>query len=140
MANVGQSTFLGSTIVMECDENWTCCQREQARRKADAYNDEIARNGPLGIAAVSTDEDDAKELCQGNAGSRLKRQMRKSPAAAEQAAKNAGAPDCLAEEIKNKVAGGATNLKDAGIEMDHPVDVRFGGAPTTDFNTVGPGG
>jgi hypothetical protein len=133
MANVGQSTFLGSTIVMECDENWTCCQREQARRKADAYNNEIKTNGPLPIASVSPEEEATKELCQGNAGARFKRQMKKGSAAAEQAAKNAGAPDCLATEIKNKVNSGAKNLKDAGIEMDHPVDVRFGGPANTDL-------
>jgi hypothetical protein len=118
---------------MECDENWTCCQREQARQKADAYNNDIAADGPLPIFPVSPDVEAAKELCQGNAGARFKRQMKKGPAAAEQAAKNAGAPDCLAEEIKNKVSAGAKNLKDAGIEMDHPVDVRFGGPANTDL-------
>jgi hypothetical protein len=133
MANVGQSTFMGSVITMECDENWTCCQREQARRKVDRYNAEIRENGPLPIASVSPEEDAAKELCQGNAGARFKRRMRKGPAATEQAAKDAGAPDCLAAELRTKVQNGAKNLEDAGIEMDHPVDVRFGGPPNTDL-------
>ena len=124
---------MGGVIIMECDENWTCCQREQARRKVDGYNADIAESGPLGIISVTAKDKLAKKNCQKAAGGRFKTQMRNGPDAAEKAAKDAGAPDCLAQEIKTKVQKGKTTLEGAGIQMDHPIEVRFGGPANTDL-------
>lgn len=35
MATIGQAMFVGMDVIVRCDDNWTCCQREQAQKKVE---------------------------------------------------------------------------------------------------------
>jgi hypothetical protein len=130
MANIGQSTFVGSVLVIQCDSAWNCCQREQAANKVQCFNDSIEQNGPLNIR--TTAEMDAlkpfKKDWQSAEGRNLMNAMENSGDDAKAYAEESGAPTCLGDEIKDKTDNqDAENLVDLDVQMDHPVDVKFGG-------------
>jgi hypothetical protein len=133
MANIGQATFIGSDIIILCDDEWTCCQREQAQAKVDGYNAEIAhpdQPGPMELwAFVRKHLRDTKEACQKKAGGDFLRRM-KNASDKKQVATDNSTSDCLGEQIAEKWKDEA-NLTDLGIDMDHPIEVKFGGPADT---------
>ena len=133
MANVAQATFMGGEIIIECNPDWDCCQREQAKAKADGANAEIQRMKSAGCPArvrSTAQLRAAKKDLYGPAleqaredvtGSDKKGAQTKSRQEQADAAKNNGAPKCLAADIKN----GNVNTDD--LSMDHTLEVKLGG-------------
>lgn len=103
--------------MIKCDSNWTCCQRQQAAAKVRAMNKELPKN----IRADVTNLTDRKELCQKNARNAMDKATPKENA---RNARAVGAAPCVVEALEN----GETR-SDLGLEMDHPLDVKLGGAP-----------
>jgi hypothetical protein len=117
MADIGQATFDGPDIIIKCDGEWTCCQRQQAAAKVRAMNKEL----PSKIRKnVSEKMKSRKEKCQKDA---RKAMDAATPSENAQNARAAGAAPCVVEALEN----GETR-SDLGLEMDHPLDVKLGGA------------
>ena len=121
MADIGQSTFIGSDIIIQCDENWTCCQREQAKAKTDKLNEKC----PLNIRkSVSARSKRAKKNCCARETGRFIREMTANPDAASK--KNTTSP-CLAEKVKDDWDNGKKSTRQMGVQMDHDLEVKLGG-------------
>ena len=122
MANIGQATFTDAgDVIILCDDEWTCCQREQAQAKVKEYN----KNTPLTITDKVTEaQKDLKKECQADACKAMDKEMGQDQDAA--ADKFATSP-CLAEQLKEPGASRSS----LNLEMDHPVEVKVGGPETT---------
>ena len=95
MADIGQATFIGSDIITQCDENWSYCQREQAKAKTD----NLDKKCPLTIRkSVNKMSRMAKKNCCARETGRFIREMTANPDAASR--KNTASP-CLAEKVKD---------------------------------------
>lgn len=139
MTVIGQSTFVGGDVTIVCDGSWTCCQRQQAREKVKSLNDEI-KGPPAGGLPIRTDadllknaENEAKELCQADAWRDFKSGMKKDPDAT---AKKYATHPCQEEELKQKWKSGKKSSTELGVQMDHPVEVKFGGPANTDLRAL----
>jgi hypothetical protein len=119
MTDVGQARFSGGNIIIKCDSKWTCCQRQQAAAKVRAMNKELPKNIRAG---VSDKMKKRKRDCQDDA----RDAMDDAPSNEERAAaaKKAGAAPCVVKALEE----GKTR-SELGLEMDHPLDVKLGGAP-----------
>jgi hypothetical protein len=119
MANIAQATFVGGNIIIQCDGRWDCCQREQAAAKVRAMNAELSTPPQKYIKASVTEAmQDRKEKCQNEATREYQSGDDDDKA---QMAKDSGAPDCLAKKIEDG--------EEPEVQMDHPLDVKLGGAP-----------
>jgi hypothetical protein len=120
MPTIGQAQLSGGDIIIHCDDNWTCCQREQAAAKVRAMNRELEATPQKYIKKVVKQvTNDKKEACQSLAKDAFDAATPKERA---KAARDAGAAPCLVEQIEN---GATRESKD--LEMDHPLDVKLGG-------------
>jgi len=125
MANFGQATFVGSDVVIRCDKNWTCCQREQAQAKTKNLNS----NCPLTIKSkVSKTSKRAKKNCQSRETTRLLNEMEADPK--KGAADNAASP-CLAEQMERDWNKGDRSTSELDVQMDHPLEAKLGGPANT---------
>lgn len=118
MANIAQATFEGGDVFIQCNPKWDCCQRAQAQRKVEALNNacDPAKGGPLKVRGkLSKATNRVKKRAQDRASRAMDR---KSPADRAKGVQ----PLCLAEKLKDKTRKGAK------VEMDHPVDTKWGGA------------
>jgi len=72
-----------------------------------------------------------KKDWQSAEGQNLMNAMESSGDDAKAYAEESGAPECLGNEIRDRTDApdpdGAENLVDLDVQMDHPVDVKFGG-------------
>jgi hypothetical protein len=118
MADIGQATFDGGDILIKCDGKWTCCQRQQAAAKVRAMNKELPKNVRKIVSAALNDR---KEAAQEDARDAMDDAA--TPAERAAAAKAAGAAPCVVEAL----AKGKSRSK-LKLEMDHPLDVKLGGA------------
>jgi hypothetical protein len=115
MANVGQSTFIGSEVIIECDGSWSCCQREQAQAKVNSLNGAC----PSEIRGkLSRPTKRVKKRAQARAA----REMDDMTPAERGQCPPAVSP-CLAEELAKP---GKTRAG-KGLQMDHAVDTKWGG-------------
>ncbi|MBI4002125.1 MAG: hypothetical protein HY348_10110 [Nitrospira defluvii] len=135
MALFAQAFLAGQTFVIECGTEMTCCQREQAQQKVNAYRQEISGAdepaGPLQVAPAGASEEIRLSSLQRTAWNRLERDMdnAKNKEERTQVAKQHGASDCLAEQLaEDWKKGGPNTATTHGVQMDHPVDIKFGGA------------
>jgi hypothetical protein len=118
MADIGQATFDGPDLIVKCDGRWTCCQRQQAAAKVRAMNKEM----PSKIRKrVSEAMNSRKETCQEAARDAMDAA---SPSENARSARAVGAAPCVVEALEN----GKTRSQ-LDLEMDHPLDVKLGGAP-----------
>jgi hypothetical protein len=133
MANVAQATFIGGQIIIECNEDWDCCQREQAREKCRRANTQLERareNGTPACVRSTADTEAAKAGLYSNAleqarenitGNPEKGPKTKSPQQQADAAKAAGAPKCVTDGLAN----GTVDCDN--LAMDHTLEVKLGG-------------
>jgi hypothetical protein len=117
MADIGQATFDGGDILIKCDSEWTCCQRQQAAAKVRAMNTELPKNiRPKVPPAMNRVKAEAQRKARDAMDAA-------SPAKRAADAKAAGAAPCVVEAL----AAGKTR-SELKLEMDHPLDVKLGGA------------
>lgn len=131
MATIGQAMFVGSDVIVRCDDNWTCCQREQAQAKVKNLDD--ACPCPVKKRKVSTTSKRAKKNCQSRETGRLLREM---DADAAQGAKDNASSPCLAEQMEKDWKNGNQSTTDMDVQMDHPVEVKFGGPANTTLKAL----
>jgi hypothetical protein len=137
MANFGQAMFVGSEIVIECGDKMTCCDREQAKAKCDNYNDEIKhpeQPGPLPISPGSKGLARTKGTAQQRAWRELKDAMEAAPdkQTRKQVAIDNSVSPCIGEQVADKWEQGGRGAKELGIEQDHMIEVKWGGAANPD--------
>ena len=123
MTDCTQASFIATEVTIYCSKKMTCCQREQGMKKTEAYNasaNPLQIKGPGGVKPFTK----IKAASQKAARGRMRADMEKAKTRADKVkvAKAHGANDCFAEEI----ADGAS------YEMDHPVDVKWGGEAALD--------
>lgn len=135
MALFAQAFLVGQQFVIECGTEMTCCQREQAQQKVNAYRQELSATdlpaGPLQVAPKGESEKIRWPTKQRTAWDRLERDMdnAKNKEERKQVAKQHGASDCLADQLAdNWKKGGPNSPTTHDVQMDHPVDIKFGGA------------
>lgn len=133
MTNVAQATFIGGQIIVECNPDWDCCQRDQAREKCRRANTQLERKrksgnparvrSTAGVKAAKANLYDPAlaEARENWTGNEEKGQHPKSRQEEADAAKAAGAPQCLVDEIAN----GTTSTDD--LAPDHTLEVKLGG-------------
>lgn len=133
MANVAQATFIGGQIIIECNPDWDCCKRDQARQKcrnANAQLEKARENGTPACVRSTADTTAAKAGLYGPALEEAREMITGNPevgpksrtnAQQAQAAKDAGAPQCLVD----KIANGTVDMDDCA--MDHTLEVKLGG-------------
>lgn len=130
MANIGQATFVGADVIILCHDEWTCCQREQAKAKVEGYNKEC----PLSIRSkVTKSSKRAKKNCQARANTAFLNAMKENPASGSKA--QATSP-CLAEQLENDWNNNKKGLKELKVEMDHPIEVKVGGPSSTTLKAL----
>jgi hypothetical protein len=145
MANFGQATFVGSEVVIECGDKMSCCDRQQAQAKVKGYNDEIAGNttppqpGPLQISPPEPkprkiDLASTKSTAQAEAWRDFRQDMNsaKTPADRKAVADKHCMSECLAEQVASKWKPGQDSSADLGVQMDHTIEVKWGGAAGPD--------
>jgi hypothetical protein len=121
MANIAQATLIGADLVIRCDDRWDCCQRAQARAKAQAWNANLPGNG---IQETVSKEDAAiKAATQRKATAAYDKLD--GPGQGEKAVED-GAPECVEEKMAGPPPKTRKQLK---YQMDHPLDVKAGGDP-----------
>lgn len=131
MATIGQAMFVGTDVIVRCDDNWTCCQREQAQKKVENLHG--ACPCPIKTRKVSSTSKKAKKNCQSRETGRLLREMDADPA---QGAKDNASSDCLAEQMERDWKNGKQSTSDMDVQMDHPVEVKFGGPANTTLKAL----
>src|SRR5262245_7538062 len=130
MADFGQAQFVGTDVVIRCDEDWTCCQREQARAKVRNYN----KNCPLKLQGkLRKSIKRAKKNCQARETGRLLREMKQD---SEQGAKDNATSPCIAEEMQKDWDAGNESTTGMEIQMDHQVAAKWGGPPNTTLKAL----
>lgn len=118
----GQVTCDGDLVKILCDEDWTCCQREQAKAKTEAYKaDQPLKLRPTPTPAAKATVMAEKAACQKADGDKMIKSM---PGGADQWATS----PCLADQMKKDWAAGKKGVDPLGVQMDHPVDWKVGGA------------
>ena len=141
MANFGQATFVDSEVVITCGDKMSCCDREQAKTKVDGYNNEIAGNTPgneqPGALQISPPEPkprvidlaSTKSTAQAEAWRDFRQKMNgaKNKAEREKVAKRESMSDCIGEQVANKWKPGQDSSKNLGVQMDHTIEVKWGG-------------
>jgi len=141
MANFGQSTFVGSEVVIECGDKMSCCDREQAKAKTDGYNKEIAGDpgdpksgGPMQISPGSGDLCNTKCTAQAEAWRSFREKMDNAGSAAErqQIAKDNAMSDCIGESVASSWESGRRTSRGLRVQMDHTVEVKWGGPASPD--------
>jgi hypothetical protein len=125
MANFAQATYMGSELIIECDSRWDCCQREQAQYKARQMNANLPGQGLQANVSAATNA--LKDAAQRAATQRMDVQ---SPGEQAEDAQAAGAAPCLVKQLRE----GGTR-RGMGLQMDHPLDVKIGGAAQPPFLT-----
>jgi hypothetical protein len=118
MATIAQATYMGGDVIIECDSRWDCCQREQAATKVRQMNANLPGDGIR--AAVTPAMEGLKAACQRNATQLMDAQTSQEQA---ESAEAAGAAPCLVQLLRD----GGTR-KNMGLQMDHPLDTKWGGA------------
>lgn len=133
MTNVAQATFIGGQIIVECNPDWDCCQRDQAREKCRRANTQLERMRESGnparvrsTAGVNAAKQDLYEPALAEArenwtGNEQKGKQSKSRQEQADAARAAGAPKCLSD----KIADGTVNTDN--VAPDHTLEVKLGG-------------
>jgi hypothetical protein len=137
-----QSVLIGdSHIVIKCNPDWDCCQREQAKNKVDGMRKDIAAGtrktifsaddmdlnlGPSGLRAISVNWTKAR-YCD-HVRNRYETMKPTEPPedrrrAQATEARDAGAAPCLVEKIES----GETTISQ--LELDHPLECKLGGNP-----------
>jgi len=126
----GQAQFVGTDVIIRCDEDWTCCQREQAKAKVQGYNKDapMTLKGKLGGNITR-----AKKKCQARETNRLEREMKADP---EQGAKDNASSPCLAEEMQKDWESGKESTSGMDVQMDHPVAAKWGGPANTTLKAL----
>jgi hypothetical protein len=115
MANVGQATFVGSDVIIQCNDKWDCCQREQAAAKVKALNGAC----PTTIQPkLSKARNRVKKRAQGRESRAMDRTKGDPDARSDYAA-----ADCLKDKLKEP----GNTRKKLKLQMDHAVDTKWGG-------------
>lgn len=132
MACLGQATFIGTEIIIECKDKWSCCQRAQAQAKVKAQNKAIKAAPGKSLSPVDFVSDDvknAKEQCCNDAWKEMKADL---DADAKKGAQKHCTHECQHEPFAKdyKDNGPYDNRSDIRpkIELDHPVECKIGGA------------
>jgi hypothetical protein len=125
MANCAQATMRGSTMVVECDDRWDCCQRAQAKAKVARMKKAMLELTDPRVRAPGFSRAKGDDWCK----SQRKQMDNKSPADQAQAARDAGAPECLAKQLEGDPANGVApkSRADLDLALDHPLDMKLGG-------------
>jgi hypothetical protein len=133
MTDVAQATYLGGQIIVECNPDWDCCEREQAREKCRRANGQIQRmreeGNPARVRSTAATEaakaslygpalEDAREAITGCA--EVGGTKTRTPQQQAAAARAAGAPKCVADGIAN----GTDDMDN--YAMDHTLEVKLG--------------
>lgn len=128
MADFAQATFIGSDLVIRCDDRWDCCQRAQAKAKAKAWNDNLPGAGIL--KKVTPAQSAVKAATQRKANAAYDKL---SPDEQADKAVEDGAPDCVGKKMKGPPPKTRKQLK---YQMDHPLDVKVGGDPAASLTPL----
>lgn len=127
----GQATYEGSEVFIECDGDWDCCQREQAKAKVENYNKNLPMS-PQGVLSAAVNS--LKSECCTDEWTQMQKDMNADPAAG--ARKWATSP-CLAEKLEDEWdPDGDNSRKGLGINLDHQVEVKLGGPPTVPLKAL----
>jgi hypothetical protein len=132
MSDSCQFTYVGAQITIHCDDRWGCCQRAQAKQKAEKMN-EILKSKPhkvkdtlstvmvkapgaLGFPVEISIKDAKEQFCEWERNA-----INKAPNKADEFERRGAAP-CLVAQMR------AGNPKGIKTENDHPLDCKLCGA------------
>jgi len=119
-----QATFDGTEVFIECDGEWNCCQREQAKAKCDNYNKNLPLKPNPGTLSSSTVKAKS-EWCK-DEWTDMQKDMNADKKAG---AKKWATSPCLEAQLEENWEKDSTRTE-LKINLDHQVEVKWSG-PTT---------
>ena len=114
-------------MVVQCDDRWSCCQREQAKAKVTRMNEALKPPANPVVQPPGFSRGKGDNWCK----SQAKRMDKMSSADQAQEARAAGAPDCLAEQLEGNPSKNIppSSREKLGLALDHSLDMKLGGRP-----------